>query len=46
MKYFYYKGEAALKRIKSVSMEDLVGKDIADQIPVVEMPQVRITTTF
>jgi len=38
-------GEAALKRIKSVSMEDLVGKDIADQIPVVEMPQ-EVTSTL
>jgi len=38
-------GEAALERIKSVTMEELVGKDIADQIPAIEMPQ-EITSTL
>ncbi len=34
------KGKAALEKVKSLSLENLVGKEIADQIPAVEMPEV------
>ena len=34
------KGKAALEKVKCMSLENLVGKEIADQIPAVEMPEV------
>eukprot|EP00088_Acartia_fossae_P063906 TRINITY_DN7832_c0_g1_i6.p1 TRINITY_DN7832_c0_g1~~TRINITY_DN7832_c0_g1_i6.p1 ORF type:complete len:126 (-),score=28.32 TRINITY_DN7832_c0_g1_i6:612-989(-) len=38
-------GEAALRKIESLSMEQVVGKEIADQVPAIEFPQ-EITTTY
>lgn len=40
-----HQGKAALEKVKSLSLENLVGKEIADQIPAVEMPQ-EITSTL
>jgi len=38
-------GEKALGKIKSVSTEDILGKEITDQLPAVEVPE-EITSTL
>jgi hypothetical protein len=38
-------GEAAYNRMKSLTLEEVVGKEVADQVPALEMPQ-EITSTL